>query len=240
MNFLAKINLRIIAQRLGAFKSALFLFMLISLCLFLGYRVGNYYHYFQTTNLEQQQNRLEQLYQQNAYYVERVHSLEVELAVEQLANQQAQALLKKEAELYFDIKKQLAFYEKIMAPEKQAGSVVVDKVNVVATNTPNLYRFQVTLVQQKLKRRYTKGLIDLSFIGSLHGKPKRIQLTDVSTIIKKDLSFNFQYFQLISGEFILPEKFIAEELALTVNIAKSRSQKKIKFEQTLPWQPKVN
>jgi len=235
MNWLAKINLRIVVQRLGAFKSALFLLILISLCLFTGYRLGNYYHHFQTTNLEQQQDRLEQLYQQQEYYVERVHSLEVELAVEQLANQQAQTMLKKEAEQYVEIKKQLAFYEKIMAPEKQAGSIAVDEVNIVATNTPNLYRFQVTLVQQRLKRRYTKGYINLSFVGSLDKKPKRIQLKEASTLVKKDLSFSFQYFQIISGEFTLPEGFEADELALTVYISQSRSQKKMQFEQLLPW-----
>ena len=235
MNWLAKINLRIVVQRLGTFKSALFLLILISLCLFLGYRAGNYYHHFQTSNLEQQQVRLEQLYQQQEYYVERVHSLEVELAVEQLANQQAQAMLKKEAELYFDIKKQLAFYEKIMAPEKQAGSLVVDKVDIIATSTPNLYRFQVTLLQQRLKRRYTKGFIDLNFLGSLDGKSKRIKLTEISKHSKKDLAFSFQYFQIINGEFTLPEKFIADELVVTVDITKSRSQKKINFEQLLPW-----
>jgi len=236
MNWLAKINLRIVVQRLGAFKSALFLLVLISLCLFTGYRLGNYYHHSQTTNLEQQQVRLEQLYQQQEFYVERVHSLEVELAVEQLANQQAQAMLKKEALQFVEIKKQLAFYEKIMAPEKQAGSLVVDEVKIVATNTPNLYRFQVTLVQQRLKRRYTKGFIDLNFVGSLDQKPNRIKLSEVSSAVKKDLSFSFQYFQIISGEFTLPENFIAETLALTVNIAKSRSQKKMQFEQVLPWQ----
>lgn len=236
MNWLAKINLRIVVQRLGAFKSALFLLVLISLCLFVGYRVGNYYHHFQTTNLEQQQIRLKTLYQQQEFYIERVHSLEVELAVEQLANLQAQAMLKKEAQQYVDIKKQLAFYEKIMAPEKQAGSIAVDEVKIISTKTPNLYRFQVTLVQQRLKRRYTKGFIDLSFIGSLDKKPKRIQLKAVSSLLKKELSFSFQYFQIISGEFTLPENFIAEELSLTVNIAQSRSQKKMQFVQILPWQ----
>jgi hypothetical protein len=236
MNWLAKINLGVVVQRIGAFKSSLFLFILITLCLFIGYRVGNYYHHVQTRNLEQQQIRLDELFQQQAYYIARADSLEVELAVEQLANQAAQAMLKKEAEHYVKIKKQLAFYEKIMAPEKQAGSLSVDDIKVSATNTPNLYRFQVTLVQQKLKRRYTKGFIDLHFIGSLDEKPMRIKLAEVSAIVKKDLSFSFQYFQIISGEFTLPEEFKVEELALTVNISKSREQKKVQFEQLLPWQ----
>jgi hypothetical protein len=92
------------------------------------------------------------------------------------------------------------------------------------------------LVQQKLKRRYTKGFIAINFFGNLDGKSKRIQLAEISTLVKKDLSFSFQYFQIISGEFTLPENFSAEELALTVNIFKSKSQKKIQFEQRLPWQ----
>lgn len=235
MNWLAKINLRIVVQKLGTFKSALFLLVLISLCLFTGYRLGNYYQHFQIKNIEQQELRLKELYQQQESYVERVHSLEVELAVEQLANQQAQTMLKKEAEQYVDIKKQLAFYEKIMAPEKQAGSVVVDKVSIFTTNTPNQYRFEVTLMQQMLKRRYTKGSVALNFVGSVDKKPKRLMLAEVSSLTKKDLSFSFQYFQIIRGEFTLPETFEPETIALTVNIPKTRGQKKIQFEQNLPW-----
>jgi hypothetical protein len=95
MNWLAKINLTVVTKRLGPFKSALFLLTLIILCLFIGYRLGNFYHNFQSTTLAQQKGRLDQLYEEQSRQVERIHTLEVELAVEQLANQNAQATLKK-------------------------------------------------------------------------------------------------------------------------------------------------
>ena len=62
MNWLAKINITVVTERLGPFKSAIFLLALIVLCLFIGYRLGNFYHYFQSSTLDQQKIRLEQLY----------------------------------------------------------------------------------------------------------------------------------------------------------------------------------
>ncbi|WP_404842764.1 DUF6776 family protein, partial [Colwellia sp. 6M3] len=37
----------------------------------------------------------------------------------------------------------------------------------------------------------------------------------MSTLEQKDLSFSFQYFQIIAGELTLPENFIPE----TINVA---------------------
>jgi hypothetical protein len=132
MKWLAIINLRVVVERLGTFKSALFLLIMISLCLFVGYRIGNYYHYFQITSLEQQHTRLAQLYQQQELNTARIHSLEVELTVEQLANKQVEKLLKEVLEQEFELKKQLAFYEKIMAPEKDIDGLIIDNVRITA------------------------------------------------------------------------------------------------------------
>ena len=104
MNWLAKINLTVVIERLGPFKSALFLIILMVLCLFTGYRLGNFYHHFQTTTLAQQKDRLEYLYKEQALQVERIHTLEVELAVEQLANQDAQVTLKEMAAEHYQAK----------------------------------------------------------------------------------------------------------------------------------------
>jgi hypothetical protein len=235
MKWLAKINLTVVVQRLGAFKSALFLLALISLCLFIGYRAGNYYHHVQVSGLAQQNQRLENLYQQQEDYVERIHILEVELTLEQLANKEAQQLLKQDAQEHFEVKKQLAFYEKIMAPEKQAGSLIVENIKIIPTLLVNHYRFQVTLLQQLLKRRYSKGDIDLIFIGTLNNQPTQLKLVDVSTITKKERSFSFQFFQVINGEFILPEGFIPENIQLLVNLPKRKGQKKASLEKTVPW-----
>ncbi|RHW76932.1 DUF6776 family protein [Colwellia sp. RSH04] len=235
MNWLAKINLKVVSQRLGSFKSALFLFILISLCVFVGYRLGNYYQQQQLMTLAQQKERLEQLYTEQSQQLARIHTLEVELAVEQLANQEAQAILKESEQEHFEVKKQLAFYEKVMAPEKDAGGLVIDNVKIVATRSAEHYQFQVALVQQQLKRRYSKGSIELTVSGSLAGKPKQLKLNDIAKMSKKELSFNFQYFQVINGEVTLPKGFIAEEIHITATLPKARWQKYYKLEKSFPW-----
>lgn len=235
MKWLAKINLGVVIERLGAFKSALFLLIVIGLCLFTGYRLGNYYHHFQVTTLEQQKLRLEQLYQQQEESIAQIHTLEVELAVEQLANKKAQILLKAEAEQQFEIKKQLAFYEKIMAPEKEAAGLLVENVKITAGKMPHQYHFQVTLVQQRLKRRYSKGYIELTLIGNDGDKEIELKLAQVSTLTKKDLKFSFQYFQIINGEFTLPENFSPESVVASAIMTKSRWQKYAKKDKNVPW-----
>ena len=236
MKWLAKINLGVVIERLGTFKSALFLLTVISLCLFIGYRLGNYYHHFQVTNLDQQKLRLEQLYQQQENNIARIHTLEVELAVEQLANQKAQGLLKSAAEQQFEVKKQLAFYEKVMAPEKQAAGLFVENVKIQASKIPNKYHFQVTLVQQQLKRRYSKGYIELIFEGREGNKSVKLKLKEVAEINKKDLKFSFQYFQIINGEFTLPVNFIPEKVLVSAILTQSRWQKYAKKDKSVSWQ----
>ncbi|OUR78942.1 hypothetical protein A9Q75_12970 [Colwellia psychrerythraea] len=198
--------------------------------------MGNYYHHFQVTNLEQQKLRLEQLYQQQEENIARIHTLEVELTVEQLANIKAQELLKEAAEQKFEVKKQLAFYEKIMAPEKEAAGLFVENVNIVAGKIPNQYHFQVTLVQQQLKRRYSKGYIELVFEGQESGKPVKLKLAEVAKLNKKDLKFSFQYFQIINGEFTLPPNFTPENVLVSAILTKSRWQKYAKKEKSVSWQ----
>ncbi|MCW8864023.1 MAG: hypothetical protein OQK09_15955 [Colwellia sp.] len=235
MNWLAKINLRVVTERLGPFKSATFLAVLIMLCLFIGYRLGNYYHNFQVSTLAQQKQRLDDLYHQQAKQVERIHTLEVELAVEQLANQNAQATLKQMADEHYQVKTELAFYEKVMAPEKEADGLVIDNVKVNATQSPNHFEFQVILVQQLLKKRYAKGYIELEVIGSLANKPSRIKLKDMSAMESKDLSFSFKYFQVIEGTFTLPDDFVAEKIQISAILTKNKWQKYQKLNRSLPW-----
>ncbi len=235
MNWLAKINLPIVAERLGPFKSALLLFSVIGLCLFIGYRLGNYYHGYQAQTMVQQKNRLDELYQQNAETLKRIHTLEVELEVERYANLKAQNSFKEMEKAHFEVKKELAFYQKIMAPEMEVDGVVIDQITIEATESPQYFQFIAVLVQQKLKKQFAKGHIELTISGSQNGKPTQLALSDVSALTNKDLAFSFKYFQRIVGGFTLPEGFIPEEVTVAVVLTKTKWQKYQRMEQNTPW-----
>lgn len=236
MNWLAKINLSTVVTRLGAFRSALLLVAIIAICLFCGYRIGNFYHGFQVQTLAQQENRLDMLYQKLVEKSQRINTLEVELEVERMANLRSQQDLKAIEQEHFQVKKELAFYEKVMAPEKQANGLVIDGIKLTKTESANHYRFQVILVQQLLRKRYAKGYVELSLTGSLDGKPTKLSLAEVSSITKKELSFSFQYFQIVSGELTLPENFIAEKVDVSAILPKGKWQTYNRVDHSYSWQ----
>jgi len=235
MNWLAKINLNTIVVRLGTFRSALLLILLIVICVYSGYRIGNFYHGYQTTTLAQQKIRLDSLYNKHVEQSSRINTLEVELEVEHMANGRSQALLKTMEQQHYQVKKELAFYEKIMAPEKTADGLVIDRVSIYPTGSPHHFRFQIVLVQQLLRKRFVKGYVALTFGGSLDNKPNQLKLSAISSLTQKDLSFSFQYFQIIEGEFTLPENFLPEKIDLSTILTKNKWQKHQRIDETFMW-----
>jgi hypothetical protein len=235
MNWLAKINLNTVVVRLGAFRSALLLILVVIICIYSGYRVGNFYHGYQVKTLAQQKIRLNNLYEKNVQQNSRINTLEVELEVERMANQRSQKFLKTMEVQHYQVKKELAFYEKVMAPEKTADGLVVDRISVYPTGSPHHFRFQVVLVQQQVRKRFAKGYVGLAFTGSLDNKPSQLKLSDISISTKKDLSFSFQYFQIIEGEFTLPENFLPEKVELATILPKNKWQKYKRLDESFMW-----
>lgn len=236
MNWLAKINIKTVFLRLGPFRSALTLASLIALCLYCGYRFGNFYHSFQQKSLADQQARLALLYKDVTKSHNKINALKVELAIERMASRQAAIMLSKAEAEHYKVKKELAFYEKVMAPEKQAEGVVIDNLIVSPTTSENHYRFQVVLVQQNKQKRYAKGYVRLTFSGSLNNRPEHFKLSKISSVTRKEMSFNFQYFQMIEGEFTFPKNFTPEQILVEAVLPKSKWQKYNRLEQNYPWQ----
>lgn len=235
MNWLAKINLQVVVQRLGPFRSAILLFSIIGLSMYCGYRIGNYFHGYQMQTITNQNQRLDGLYKQQSEAIKRVNTLEVELEVERIANQRALASMKELEQQQFHLKKELAFYQKIMAPEKEADGLAIDEVTILPTESANHYRFIVVLVQNKKRRRSAKGFVELKIAGSQKGKPTTILLKDISDISKESLKFSFQYFQRIAGEFTLPQDFTPENIEVSAVLPKGKWQKYSRLDQNIKW-----
>ncbi len=222
-------------KQLGAFRTALYGAILMFALLYIGYRLGNYYHHFQQTQIQQQQQRLNELYDLQAKLESKYHMLEVELAVEKMANKKAQQALKQVEDEYYEAKKSLAFYEKIMAPEKQVDGVIVDSFQVIPTNASHIFRFQVTLVQQNKQKRYTKGFVDLIVNGVENNQKKQYQLSTLDKDQMENLTFNFRYFQSLEGEVAFPERFTPESVELVVTFPKTRWQKYNQLKTHYSW-----
>lgn len=239
MKWLAKINLHTFVQKLGVYKSFIIVLTLIVICVFSGYRLGNYFHAHQIQAISYHKKTLALLDQQLADQIKRINTLSAELEIEKMANKQSLASLKSVGNENFELKKSLAFYERIMAPEKEADGVVLDEFLVSETAIKNRYNFNTLLVHQRIQKRYAKGFIDISVKGVLNNKTTTFSLADLSELSKKDLTFSFKYFQSIHGVFNLPEDFVPEKIHVIITLPKSRWQKYHRLEKGFKWSEKL-
>ncbi|KGJ99366.1 DUF6776 family protein [Thalassotalea sp. ND16A] len=235
MNWLKKITISRLHARFGAFKLLICCAALLLVVAVMSYQAGNFYQKHQNRMIAEQTERLEKLYQKNEQAISQINTLQVELAIERLANQKMQQAFRTIEDDHFSLKKELAFYEKIMAPEKQANGIIIDEVEIAATNSPNHYRIRVVLVQQQKSKRYAKGHLKVTFDGSLVNRPATVNIANISELDQKALSFSFQYFQVIEGEFTLPDDFIPEKIDVSAILPAGRWQKQHRLDETYPW-----
>jgi hypothetical protein len=202
--------------------------------------MGNYFHNHQAEALAHHKSRLEILYHQQTEQIKRINTLEVELEVERMASQRSLSSLKDVENEHYQLKKELAFYEKVMAPEKQIDGVVLDEFVVTPTDIPNFYNFKAVLMQQQKQKRYSKGHIDIILSGKRDNKSVKLSVKELSSITEKDLSFSFKFFQSILGTIVVPENFIPETVSIVTTLPKSRWQKYRRIEESFQWQEKLN
>jgi len=110
---------------------------------------------------------------------------------------------------------------------------------VSKTGTDNRYSFRVFLVHQLLKKKYAKGTVDIKISGSMNNKTTVLNLAEISELTKKQLSFSFKFFQVVEGNFVLPEGFSPEKINIMITLPKGRWQKYHRLEESFKWNSKL-
>jgi type II secretory pathway pseudopilin PulG len=204
-----------------------------------GHVLGNWSLHQQQQQLSLQlqllQNSLDTSETQLADQRKQVDYLTAELAVERHTSELQMQDLKSEQQKLFETRKELAFYQKIISPDLQANSLIIDSFTLSAGNAVGKYKFNLVLIDQDKQKNYAKGQITLTLVGKKAGKKSSVDLLELSGFSKADRRFSFKHFQIFEGEFVLPSAFIAEQVDVTVSVPASRGQKAAKVSQSLPW-----
>jgi hypothetical protein len=87
------------------------------------------------------------------------------------------------------------------------------------------------LTQVLSNNNVASGSVAVSIGGELEGKAQQYELSQLSEE-DGELSFRFKYFQILEGEFLLPEGFTPSKVNITVK-PRSKSQKKLS--QSYDW-----
>jgi hypothetical protein len=175
-----------------------------------GYDSADAEAYIQELELQLEQSRAEIIESnRRATMIERNSRIDDDASSQlkkSLAESQVEAL---------ELKKELAFYKSIVAPEEGDRSLAIQSVHLKKNDT-GAYHYKIMVSQRGRNDVLARGTIEVTIEGVEKGQPKVFELSELSENTKKPMKFGFKYFQNFEGELTLPEAFQADFIRVQV------------------------
>ncbi|MGY3945188.1 DUF6776 family protein [Aeromonas tecta] len=181
----------------------------------IGYFVGNRQELAQGSLLTVQQETLERQSKAIGQLKTDLGIKETLLATQKAAFEQLQLTLKDQEAQVQEQKRQLAFFERIMRPTGEQVGVVIDNLTLQETSVPGRYHYRLALTQPAKKRELFRGQVQIKVEGSLADKPKTLSGRELGMKVGEG-RYALRYFQLLEGNWQLPEGFIPDRIRITI------------------------
>ncbi|MDX1706610.1 DUF6776 family protein [Pseudidiomarina sp.] len=187
----------------------------------LGYLLGNWHVFSLQNDVEALEHQVAELYDQTEQFDYQQHMAKVELGIEQAASKNLQQELLMAQDESFALRRELTFYQKIMAPELEANGVVIDSLELQQNRNADHYHFRLAIVQTDRQRNLANGKVSLQLRGRLDGAVMVFDLQELANIEDKDRNFSMRYFTVQAGDFVLPQGFLPERIDVEVELSGS-------------------
>ena len=185
----------------------------------LGYLGGHWQVLALQSELANNKAMIESLYEQAETFDYQQHIANVELGIERAASQSLQQELLMAQDENFALRREITFYQKIMAPELEASGVVIDSLELQQNLTAGHFHFRLAIVQMERLRNLTKGKLNIRLHGRKDEQPASYDLLTLAHIEEKDRQFSMRYFTVQAGDFVVPEGLLPERIEVEVVIA---------------------
>lgn len=182
----------------------------------IGYFAGNRQELAQSSLLVVQQETLERQGKAIGQLKTELGVKDTQLATQRAAFEQLQTTLKSHEAQVQELKRQLAFFERIMRPTGEQVGVVIDNLTLQETSIPGRYHYRLALTQPAKKRELFRGQVQIRVEGSLADKPKTLTGRDLGMKVS-EWRYALRYFQLLEGNWQLPERFVPDRIRVTIN-----------------------
>lgn len=200
---------------------------------FLIYDYGRSRANLDLTSLE---NDRELMHKQNENLMNEIDSLQQKLVaskrgseIEQQAYSEVDDSLRDLQSEILELKEELAFYRSIVAPRESARGLRIQGFKITPASQDKTFRYKLVLTQVIKNNRTTSGKVEIQIEGVQNGKPRTMNLTEVSIEKKKEFPFKFKYFQNFEGDLIIPDGFVPSRV--NVKVTSNRDS----LEKTFSW-----
>lgn len=214
------------------------LIVLLSLLLAWGvFEFGRYRAGFDTIAASQAldalQRQLAEMDEQQGTLREQNAVLERSGQIERQAYKQLEGAVSGLQDEILELKEELAFYRGIVSPSDATKGLKIQNFELSEGAQAREYQFKVVLTQVLNNGTVARGEMLLEVAGLQQGEQKSYSLEQLGSASDSDATaFNFKYFQILEGNFQLPEGFEPIKVNLTV---KPKSKTHNKLTQAFDW-----
>jgi len=186
----------------------------------LGYALGNWHVHYLTDKAAYQERRIDELYGKIEQMEYQQHIARVELDIEKAANKSLQQEMAMAQDENFALRRELAFYQKIMAPELEAEGVIIESLELQPNISPGHFHFSLAIVQLEKDRGAVNGEVAMTLHGRLNGEKHQYNLLDLANTPDNERSFSIRYFTVLAGDIVIPEDFVPERIDVQVRVSR--------------------
>ncbi len=211
----------------------------VSVALLSGWWLGNWQLWQQiqqhTQQGQQQQLKLQQAEAGLADALRQRDFLTTELAVEKNTNQLLQQDIKEQQQKLFDFKKELAVYQKIVAPVPESGTLVIDSFRLQPGTAVGRYQFSLLLIEQNKQKKQSKAQLEIRLKGKKKKKAVDVDLLKLAGFNNKAKRLIIKNFRAIEADFVLPAGFTAEKIEIRLSSNSGQGGSTILLRKELAW-----
>ena len=160
---------------------------------------------------ESLQTSVSQLTKENKELAKQQDFAESSKKIDLLAEQDLRRLISSLHDELSDAKEQLAFYQRVVAPETIIKGLYVNSFKVSKEAEPETYRYKLIIAQGANQKKVVKGRYFLLIRGELEGDNKVLSLNK-----KGGNRFYFRYYQILEDEIKLPKGFVPRQIDVSI------------------------
>jgi phage tail sheath protein FI len=122
---------------------------------------------------------------------------------------------------------QLTFYQRIIAPEKFNKGVYAHSLSISRKDELGM-KFQLVIAQGSDTKKAIKGRVELQIEGAQGNRMKTLKYSEVSAQKVSSLRFSLRYYQVLSGDIMLPAGFVPKQVIVKTIPSSSKSKASVK------------
>ena len=213
-------NFKTLRQNLGRLRFTFVVVAVIGLAVWSGYEIGNARLGYLHQEREQLTARLAQMQELNEQLEYQVNIMRVEHDVDRVAIANLQRDLRDAHDQSAEIRRELAFFQRVMAPELDSDGVTIDSLALWQADDERFHLRLILLQLDRAEPNVTTG----SYSITLQGYENDVAVQhDVLALAGAEHDngqrpFAMNYFSRFDGTFVLPEGFVPELIEVQVSV----------------------